>query len=247
MVQDPYKVLGISPGASQEEIKKAYRKKGKEYHPDVNPNDPNAAAKMAEVNEAYDMLMNPDKYAKRQQQQSQRNNGYNQGGASSQYSGNNPGYGGWSADFGGFDFGDIFGFGFGGGEQIPNPQAQAGDSNDIRRAIDAINNRQYQQAITILNNIVSTERNGRWYYISALANNGAGNTVLALEQIQKAVQMEPNNADYQRVLQRFKQTSQTYQQSGQGYSMNPGTMQKICIGMCVANLLCCFCCGGGAQ
>lgn len=249
MVQDPYKVLGLSSGASQDEIKKAYRKKAKEYHPDLHPNDPIAASKMAEVNEAYDMLMNPEKYVKQQQQQSQRNTGYNQGnyqGSGSQgYSGGGyQGAGGWTSDFDGFDFGDIFGFGFGGNEQTFNPQTQAGDGPDIRRAIDAINSRQYQLAISILNSVVSTGRNGRWFYLSALANNGEGNTVLALEQIQRAVQMEPNNIDYQKLYQRFRQTSQNYQQTGRGYSMNPLSMQKYCMGMCFANLFCQFCCGG---
>ena len=42
MIDDPYKVLGLSPGASQEEIKRAYRQKVKEYHPDLHPNDPSA-------------------------------------------------------------------------------------------------------------------------------------------------------------------------------------------------------------
>ena len=62
MIDDPYKVLGISEGATKEEIKKAYRKKAKEYHPDLHPDDPEAAQKMNEVNEAYDMLNNPEKY-----------------------------------------------------------------------------------------------------------------------------------------------------------------------------------------
>lgn len=249
MVQDPYKVLEVEEGASQDEIKKAYRKKTKQYHPDIHPNDPTAAAKMAEVNEAYDMLMNPEKYAKSRQQQSQRNTGYDQSSSQGGYTrgqgysgGSYQGPGGWSSDFGGFDFGDIFGFGFGGNEPIPNPQVQTGDSPDVRRAIDTINSRQYQSAINILNSIISSGRNARWYYLSAFANNGAGNTMLALEQIRKAVQMEPNNADYQRLLQKFQQAGQTYQQSSQGYSAGPAAMQKLCLGMCLANLLCRFCC-----
>ena len=68
MVQDPYKVLGVSPDASQDEIKKAYRRKAKENHPDLHPDDPNATQKMNEINEAYDMCMNPDKYRVRREQ-----------------------------------------------------------------------------------------------------------------------------------------------------------------------------------
>ena len=62
MEKDPYEVLGISPGAAKEEIKKAYRKKAKQYHPDLHPGDEQAAEKMNEINIAYDRLSNPVKY-----------------------------------------------------------------------------------------------------------------------------------------------------------------------------------------
>lgn len=58
MVQDPYKVLGVSPDASDEEIKKAYRELAKKYHPDRNPGDAEAARRMNEINAAYDQIKN---------------------------------------------------------------------------------------------------------------------------------------------------------------------------------------------
>ena len=59
MVNDPYKVLGVSPDASDEEIKKAYRRLAKKYHPDLHPGDPEAERRMNEINAAYDQIKNP--------------------------------------------------------------------------------------------------------------------------------------------------------------------------------------------
>lgn len=67
MTKNPYEVLGIREGADMDEIKRAYRKMAKAYHPDLHPNDPTANAKMQQINEAYDMLCNPDKYRAQQQ------------------------------------------------------------------------------------------------------------------------------------------------------------------------------------
>lgn len=59
MMMDPYKVLGISPGASEDEIKRAHRRLAKKYHPDTNPGNAAAAEKMNEINAAYDILTKP--------------------------------------------------------------------------------------------------------------------------------------------------------------------------------------------
>lgn len=60
-MDDPYKVLGVSPDASDEEVKRAYRALAKKYHPDRNPGDAAAAQKMREINAAYEQIKDPDK------------------------------------------------------------------------------------------------------------------------------------------------------------------------------------------
>ena len=62
MINDPYKVLGLSPDASDEEVKKTYRRLAMKYHPDRNPGNEEAARKMQEINAAYDQIKNPEKY-----------------------------------------------------------------------------------------------------------------------------------------------------------------------------------------
>lgn len=61
-MNNPYTVLGVKEGASEEEVKNAYRKLAKKYHPDLNPNDEVAAKKMQEINAAYDQIKNPPKF-----------------------------------------------------------------------------------------------------------------------------------------------------------------------------------------
>ena len=222
MVDNPYRVLGIPEGASQEEIKKAYRRKAKEYHPDLHPDDPTVTRKMSEVNEAYDMLMNPEKYAKQRQQT-------DYGGSQS-----------YGPFYGGFGFDDFFGYGY----ATHKPQPQPEDPLDILRAIDAINTRRYDLARIILNNMGVSQRNARWYYLSAIANMELGNEVTALEHIQRAVQLEPNNTVYRQILAQLRQSGETYRQNGRVYRMDTSQMGKFCCELCAAQLLCRFCfCG----
>jgi molecular chaperone DnaJ len=231
MIEDPYKVLGVSRDATKEQIKKAYRQKAKEYHPDLHPNDPDAARKMNEVNEAYDMLNNPEKYKKEDQRTSSAyQNTYRNSYGNSEW--NRSEY---------YDFEDIFGFAGRYYEPV-RPKAQAGDSKDIRMVIDFINMKQFQYANNTLNSIVSQERNARWYYLSALANQGLGNTLLAATQIDKAIQMDPANAEYQKARQQLHRTEHTYNEAGQEFQKYAEGIHKIFMGFCATQFFCMFCC-----
>ncbi|MBQ2955104.1 MAG: DnaJ domain-containing protein [Clostridia bacterium] len=238
MVNDPYQVLGVPHGASQDEIKRAYRKKAKECHPDLHPDDPDARRKMQEANEAYDMLMNPEKYQNRQQYRpggSQQGSPYGQGNPYGQY-------GGWQTGGNWADFEDLFGFGRSGyyGYQTP-PREEPQDSDTVRRVVYYINSRQYQYALTLLNGMPGAERNARWHYLSALTHQGMGNTMAAMDHAQRAVQMEPDNALYQQLLQQYHRAGQTYQQNARGYNTTVFGANKLCLGLCLSQLFCRFC------
>lgn len=119
-MQDPYSVLGVSRDASEEEIKQAYRKLAKQYHPDLHPNDEQAAKKMAEINAAYEQIQNPSQYTNTYSQDSNNQQAYNQN--QYQYRQNNyqnasnqsfrNQYQNSYRDFNTFFFGSPFGFGY---------------------------------------------------------------------------------------------------------------------------------------
>ena len=207
MISDPYKVLGVSPDATDDEIKQAYRKLAKKYHPDLNPGDKEAAKRMQEVNAAYEQIKNPEKATQQGSQQS---------------------YGGYGYDP------------FGGYWQRAYTQSESGDQYQ-QAAYRYIHMGRYREALNILSN--STNRNARWYYLSALANDGLGNQVTALEHIRKAVSLDPDNMEYLQVLQQI-------QNGGAAYRRQAGNFRGFEMrGSPCGNLLLCwlvniFCCGG---
>ena len=204
---DPYSVLGVSRDASDDEIKKAYRRMSRKYHPDTNINNPNreqAEEKFKQVQQAYEQIM-------REREQG------------SSYGSSYSGFGGYSGNSG-------------------NAYQ---DEESVRRqaAANYIQSSHFREAMNVLQSL--SQRNGQWYYLSSMANMGLGNNVNALSDIREAVRLEPDNMQYQMLLQRMEGGGSWYREMQNPFGGMPTGGDDYCMKLCLANLACSLCCPGG--
>lgn len=212
MTKNPYDVLKVSPNASDDEIKKAYREMSRKYHPDANVNNPLAdlaEEKFKEIQEAYNIIM-----------KEREQGGYTYGGPSgSSYNSSSYSYGG---------------NGYGNQQSV-----------EMQAVYNFINNRRFQDALNTLNRM--STRNAQWYYLSAMANMGLGNNILAKDQAAQAVNMEPNNLQYRQLLNQLSWNSQRYQSNtyGGNYANGGSTCGtgNMCCDLWLLDTLC-ECMGG---
>ena len=255
-MNDPFAVLGVSSSATEDEIKSAYRKLAKKYHPDLNPGDKTAEQKMREVNEAYTQAMQIRKGGG----SSPFGSSYGSSAGSSYGSsygnpyGNPFGYGNQSGGqssggqygdryeerqqqscnpFGPYGF-DPFSAFFGGAS--PNRETgfrSRGYANpDLRSAADLIRAGNYTEAVKLLNRV--PQHDADWHALYARADLGLGNRISALDHARSAVRMAPDDAEYRQLLSSVESGRQIYQQnraqSGYNYrSMLCGNPFLFCI------------------
>ena len=195
---NPYDILGISPSATDDEIKKAYRALSRKYHPDANvgkPGEKAAEEKFKQIQQAYTQIM-------KEREQGYRSYGYQQTG-----------------------------------------QTAGGDTDTIemQAAANFINSRRFREALNVLEGIHN--RNSQWYYLSAIANAGMGNNIKAQDMARQALNMEPNNSQYQMLWQQLQSGRQWYGNMAGSYGRQTMSMDNFCCQMLALNMMCGCCCG----
>lgn len=212
MVSDPYQVLGVSPDASDEEVKKAYRDLTKKYHPDLNPGDEHAAQMMNDINAAYDQIKNGGQAA---YQKTASSGPYQY----SQYADPFNPYRSWESNWNNWGY---------------SQQRQQTERSEYTAAKVYMRSGMFKEALTALSSVPVQERDGKWYYLSAAANYSLGNKIAALDAARRAVELEPDNEEYQRLLRQLQAGGDFYDNYRVNYSrgLSPG---GLCLTMCLAN------------
>lgn len=154
MSYDPYKILGVEPGVSEDDLTKAYRKLAKKYHPDINPGNERAAEMMCKINAAYEYIKN---------QESPQNN---------------------SAE---------------------NTARMSAVKTYLRTGY-------YAQALDMLSRV--TDRTAEWYCYSAISLSAIGDKTQAIEHAETALEMDPDNYEYQLILDEISSRKAKKQHSG---------------------------------
>lgn len=191
-MKDPYEVLGLQRNATKEEVKHAYRRLAKKYHPDMNVDNPLAdlaEEKFKEIQQAYDDIMS---------------------GSSSSYQTNNNYYN--------------------------------NDSNSSFTAVrQQVNIGRYQDAIRALNSI--SDRNAEWNFLMGVCYVNLGSTGQGVQFVQRAVNMNPGNIEYQNFLNQIMNMQRTYQNRTYNYGRGGSNSADCCTQLICADCLC-ECLGG---
>ena len=219
MSNDPYQILGVSPDASEEEITKAYRSLAKKYHPDLNPGDEAAAAKMSEINAAYDQIKNG--YTP-QPQTTSGSGGYSRPYAEREYD-----------PFGGFrTYTWYTGF---------RPYTETGQrsDSDAQRMVSVrvlLANQQFMQAWSLLNTIET--RSAQWYYYASVANLGLGNRLAAVQFARVACEQEPDNPEYRDLYDKLIDAGAAYETYSRTYGRPRIRLSRMCFWCCLIDAVC---------
>ncbi len=221
---NPYKVLGVSENASQEEIRAAYLALVKKYHPDKytdNPLKELAGEKLKEINQAYEML------TKKPNGASNAGTGYSGG-----YNGQSGSYGGQSSHHAS---------GYGTYQARTEHAAYTGpNATEYARARSFINQNNLNAARTILDRLQN--HNGEWYYLYGIIYLRQGWYEKAREFIRKAYELDPDNSEYRNAYMSLNSAGRTYQTGSYGNAS--GSNGSFCCSLCPL-LICMDCCTGG--
>lgn len=214
---DPYQVLGISSSATDDEVKAAYRKLAKKYHPDHNNGSAEAERKMMQVNDAYAQIMDMRK-----------------NGGSSYASGS---YGS-SGSYGGNPYGSYGGFnGYG---------SYGGSYNSAQRfAIvrQYLAMGRYYEALQMLQQM--NEHTAEWYYLCARARQGLGDDISALNFAHQAANMDPGNREYSDFVSDLNAGGDVYRQHSVNFGgIQNAVCSNPCLTCLLFNMCCGGGCGG---